>query len=436
MKKNHVGRPTNEEIRKRKVSVLVKMICISVLVILGILAIINVNMDSLMGAYVGCHTECESNEWIPDNNSNVCYKKNISKSSVDAYMLADAEIENNPNVIDSSDYQIMENDVKNNIKLDKRKKLIYDLNSDGVINQEDLTKFEDSLSSYNTTGISPNFGYVCPETEEIKEVDDLGQTIITRVEYKKNGTKCDVETTVRIEIPGKQVCSGGMLTGKGNSSKSNSSYKRSDYSSTGYPSTKSSNSNTSKKKTSSKSKKTSIYKSNNGSYKPKKGDIVFFSNNNIVYYHVGIVYKVSGNTIYTIEGNEHCVQEGQDSYCKASNTCKCKDGARYSAYWMRHSRVSKEKHNYRSDNNVAGFINMAKVATRSKAKKMADLAHKQIGKKGNKYWKNTKVWNNTIADWCAIFVAWNLEQKNVKPSKTGWSASCTAWVGSAKKIKK
>ena len=35
---------------------------------------------------------------------------------------------------------------------------------------------------------------------------------------------------------------------------------------------------------------------------PKKGDIVFFIRNGVAR-HTGVVYKVSGNTIYTIEGN-------------------------------------------------------------------------------------------------------------------------------------
>ena len=36
--------------------------------------------------------------------------------------------------------------------------------------------------------------------------------------------------------------------------------------------------------------------------KPKKGDIIFFLRNGVAY-HTGYVYKVSGNTVYTIEGN-------------------------------------------------------------------------------------------------------------------------------------
>ncbi len=38
-----------------------------------------------------------------------------------------------------------------------------------------------------------------------------------------------------------------------------------------------------------------------GSYTPKKGDIIFFGTSS----HVGLVEKVSGNTVYTIEGNVH-----------------------------------------------------------------------------------------------------------------------------------
>lgn len=439
MKKNHVGRPTNEEVRKRKISILVKMIVIAVLVVVGILAIINVNMDNLMGAYIGCHIECESNEWNPDNNKEVCYKKNVSQSSVDAYMLADAEIENNPNVIDSSDYQIMANDIKNNTKLDERKKLVYDLNRDGVINQEDLTKLEEAFSNYNTTGISPNLGYVCPKLEETKEEDDLGQTIITRVEYKNNGTKCDVETTVRIEIPGKKVCSGGMLTGKGRPSKSNNSYKKSDYSSTGYPSKKSSSSSSKKKKTSSKAKKVSIYKSNNGSYKPKKGDIIFLSfKSSYLATHVGIVYSVSHGKVTVLSGNAACF-EG----CKNAGKKNCKNRCKDDLFYLQNSIVHID-HYKQSSKKITGYIDMTKVTSSAKAKSLAELAYLEINKKrkGKYYFQHSNTWKNEHIggynyDWCTTFMAWVLEQGKVNPKKqVGWNRGCTAWVGSAKKIKK
>lgn len=47
-------------------------------------------------------------------------------------------------------------------------------------------------------------------------------------------------------------------------------------------------------------------KANGGNYIPKKGDIVLFDyNHNTTSDHIGIVEKVEGNTLYTIEGNKN-----------------------------------------------------------------------------------------------------------------------------------
>lgn len=47
-----------------------------------------------------------------------------------------------------------------------------------------------------------------------------------------------------------------------------------------------------------------IWHSGSG-YTPKKGDIIFFTSNGYSPYHVGLVENVSGNTVYTVEGNVH-----------------------------------------------------------------------------------------------------------------------------------
>lgn len=51
-------------------------------------------------------------------------------------------------------------------------------------------------------------------------------------------------------------------------------------------------------------KNNGCWHSRNG-YTPKRGDIIFFTSNGSSPYHVGIVEKVNGNTVYTVEGNVH-----------------------------------------------------------------------------------------------------------------------------------
>lgn len=49
-------------------------------------------------------------------------------------------------------------------------------------------------------------------------------------------------------------------------------------------------------------KRQGLWQAANG-YTPKKGDVIYYKNNNGEAYHVGLVVRVSGGTVYTIEGN-------------------------------------------------------------------------------------------------------------------------------------
>ena len=52
--------------------------------------------------------------------------------------------------------------------------------------------------------------------------------------------------------------------------------------------------------------------------KPKKGDVIFFKNSERIY-HTGIVYKVTGSTVYTIEGN---TSSGSQVIANGGAVCK------------------------------------------------------------------------------------------------------------------
>lgn len=60
----------------------------------------------------------------------------------------------------------------------------------------------------------------------------------------------------------------------------------------------------------------------------------------------------------------------------------------------------------------------------------------QVSGSGSKYWNNCQAWINAmggpIADeWCAIFVAWCIEQAGYDPADYAWSAGCWTWMRQA-----
>ncbi len=139
-------------------------------------------------------------------------------------------------------------------------------------------------------------------------------------------------------------------------------------------------------------------------YTPQKGDFVFFS-----YGHVGIVYKVSGKTITTIEGN--------------INGTNC-----------RNTKVGKRTWKT-TDKKITYYINASSKVKRSVAKKAADKAYKAIGKNGKYICGHTKSWKGGIVEWDSIFCAYAMEQANIKPDVFKWSASISTWLENAKKLK-
>lgn len=161
-----------------------------------------------------------------------------------------------------------------------------------------------------------------------------------------------------------------------------------------------------------KAKKPSAFKERKR-YTPKKGDFILFhwyKNDGYLANHVGIVYKVTDNKVVTIEGNTK-----NDNYRK--------------------SVVSKRTYkNYKKNSQIVGFMDLSLYMSREKAESLADLAKKQIGKRGRNFYNHTKAWKEVngsyeAAHWCAIFCGWLLEQNGYDPYDfIRWSPSCTLWI--------
>lgn len=63
----------------------------------------------------------------------------------------------------------------------------------------------------------------------------------------------------------------------------------------------------------------------------------------------------------------------------------------------------------------------------------------QVSGSGSKYWNNCQAWINAVGgptadEWCAIFVAWCIEQAGYNPADYAWSAGCFTWKNQASSI--
>ena len=201
MNYGHVGRPTNEEVaaRKRKQILKIAIPVIAIVAIIGIIASNN-GLNGLMGNGT-CQLTCEDG-WTLDGT--VCYQENVATSEINAYLVGDVVSENGDLTPDGKvtlqDWKVIKNAIDNNETLTEEQKLVYDLNGDGNVNESDVSSYSTSISGeYN---YSPK--YVCPK-QIVDEKMSNGTTnvaatkTITTVDYTLNGTKCSVNTKIRIE---------------------------------------------------------------------------------------------------------------------------------------------------------------------------------------------------------------------------------------------
>lgn len=146
-----------------------------------------------------------------------------------------------------------------------------------------------------------------------------------------------------------------------------------------------------------------------GTYTPKKGDLIFYSyENDGTQDHVGIVYSVKGKKVTTIEGN-------------------------YGYGGIYNTRVTKVKRTLSYP--VSNFICVRDLISNAKANKIADIAYKEVGNGGTKYWSN-KISNplKQPDQWCAMFAGWCLWKAKLNPSDFAFFIGCPYWVGGAMNI--
>ena len=197
MKNNHVGRPTNEEVATRKRKQLMKVLLPSSLIaIVAIMIIGNSGLKGLRGNEVFKKTYTVKNEYVCEDGWTIdgdkCYQETKNSTQIDAYLLGD---ENNDDVATLADYSIIKNIINSGDELDNIQKAVFDLNQDGIVNEQDVSSYDTSTSGAYILDIK----YVCPYDKE-EETQADGEKIITTTTYTlEDKKKCLAETTIRKE---------------------------------------------------------------------------------------------------------------------------------------------------------------------------------------------------------------------------------------------
>lgn len=163
---NHVGRPTNEDVAKKKrIKMLKILIPVIGIAVVAILIVSKGSLSSLMGQTMGV---CEEGYAIIGNN---CVRE------TNAYLLGDV---NNDQVIDDNDLNYL-NQNKNELgaidkeKFDDYQLAVSDINKDGDITLEDINEIAIYIKAVNIVNTEAYYSekigkeYVCPvSTDETK----------------------------------------------------------------------------------------------------------------------------------------------------------------------------------------------------------------------------------------------------------------------------
>lgn len=195
--KNHVGRPTNEEVKKRKNKKLILYISLILIVLIAIMFVSTGSFSSLMGNSI-TEYNCLSTDYSLEGTN--CVKK----IEMDFLILGDVDL----------DGIITENDYSELVKLlneDKEKDLtpmqyaVSDIDKNNEVNYLDASIIKDYLNSklstysgyYDMIGIEK----VCPKDYELNGIKCVKKVIIPAV-AKKSDSSSDQSYTVTFDANG------------------------------------------------------------------------------------------------------------------------------------------------------------------------------------------------------------------------------------------
>lgn len=155
-KSNHVGRPSNRELKTRKIKKAIVILLPVIIIFIGIIVISKGNLKSLMGNSVTTEYYCE------DESYNLDGRECVKTITVEPNLLGDA---NKDGKININDVTAIQKAISSNNTSD----IIYvaDVNGDKLVNETDLKMIQSFLngeSDQSTVGHTENIGVslVCP----------------------------------------------------------------------------------------------------------------------------------------------------------------------------------------------------------------------------------------------------------------------------------
>ena len=183
-RKNHVGRPSNEELKRRRTK---KMLMISIpicLVIVLIILIMSGKLSNLMGNSVTkIHYYCEDNTYKLAGTN--CYKTIY----INSLLFGDVDGNNKVNI---QDVTAIKGYVAKYIELDDNQKLASDVNQDGVVNDEDAS----IIQKYLIGIVDDNKNAQKNSTNGLDSAYTIGKDRLCPKGYNINKTKTKCSKTI------------------------------------------------------------------------------------------------------------------------------------------------------------------------------------------------------------------------------------------------
>lgn len=186
--KKHVGRPSNDEIKRRRTKKLILVGIPMILIVIVIALVASGSLSKLMGnSVVNEEYYCEDASYQLQGNE--CVKATIKKAG----LYADV---NSDDIIDDKDLNILNDYVKDNssVSLNQLQLKVADINTDGMINELDVQILENYFTKVSGSGssYSERIGIerVCEDEYTLKRNQCVGvETVPAKIKVNTQKTE-------------------------------------------------------------------------------------------------------------------------------------------------------------------------------------------------------------------------------------------------------
>lgn len=228
MNYDHVGRPTNEEVKskKRKRRMMIGIPVVAIVALIGVIASQG-RLTGMMGN--SSTTYCPNSSWKLEND-NTCVRMGTLRNagSIAATQSIKGDVDKD-GVFNTKDAASLRSMIINKHEFNENEKIIYDLDENGVVDINDLDGLlkstDDNVISYSQVKV-----YSCPDDEKEESsyvMSDSGSFngetvyVTTTKYYKLNGDKCGIKTQTVEDVPAKTLVSVGNNSKKDNTNPTN-----------------------------------------------------------------------------------------------------------------------------------------------------------------------------------------------------------------------